>query len=215
MQQASAQAENARIQQLYANRAAEQRKQELDFQMAQAKNRKLALEQDAVARQKQANKQKAEQATRGNLAKGAAKTQIAGNGLLLEDVVLGEDEEATSALLLADIEVATINQINDQQFAADLDVRRLTLQAAEEEANISQLSYSSAATVPDMVAPGPNKSMVAATSLINGATSVVGAGYKSGYLTKDTFTGGGTFSSPIGTTSGSSSYQPGLSSVGG
>ena len=195
-QQARAQAENARIQQLYADRAAEQRRIELDFQAAQAKNRKLALEQDAAQRAQIVKKEKVDIAERARLAKGAANAAIANNGLLVEDYGLYDDDEATSALLLADIEVGGLRAIDDAQYAADLDVRRITLAANEEQANIDQLTYSSMAVQPNVIAPGPDVGTVAVASLVNGATSTVAAGYKSGFLTKNTFSGGSFGSTP-------------------
>ena len=142
-----------------------------------------------------ADKTKADQARRGNLAEGAARAAMASNGLLLEETSLYLDDAATSALLLADLEVETVRAINDAQYSSDLDVRRLNLQASEEEANIKQLNYSSMNTIPDHIAQPSGGGIRTAASLIDGATATISAGY----ISKNTFTSG-TFSG------GSSAY---------
>ena len=101
--------------------------------------------------------------------------------------------------LLADLEVETVRAINDAQYSSDLDVRRLNLQASEEEANIKQLNYSSMNTIPDHIAQPSGGGIRTAASLIDGATATISAGYKSGYISKNAFTSG-TFSG------GSSAY---------
>ena len=208
MAQASAQAENARIQQLYANRAAEQRRQELDFQNAQLRNRKIALEQDKVARQKAADAQEAKQVRAGRTAEGKGMAAAAANGFLVNEFGnFEEGQEGTNALLMADIEVANINIRDEIQFKAALDARQFDLSLAENDAAQASNRYSFDATIADHVAPGPNKPAVALTSLVNGASSIAGAAYDTGYLSKNTFTGGGTFTS-TSTSIGPTGYSP-------
>jgi hypothetical protein len=190
MQQKAA-AEDARevqrVQQLYANRASEQRKTELDYQAAQARNREEAHRHDAAQAIKASGRDKADAAIRTRLAISRANVAVASNNLLMEDHGFYGDAAGTSALLIADIGVAGQRQIDDIGYAADLKERRHLLAAAEEDANVQQLTYSSMADIPDMVAPGPNVSRVVGASLMQGATATTKAAYKSGFLTKDTF----------------------------